>query len=181
MNEIYKESAKIITEVISDTIERIDKEEVEDLEDFILNASKVFLIGLGRSGLVAKGFAMRLMHLGIGAYVVMETITPAASSKDLLIVISSSGEKGSLIEIAKIAKNIDMTILAITSNPDSSLGNLSNKIVFIPKIMNSCPLAPLNTFFEDTVMILTDGVIAELMDKMSKTEADMKKRHSILE
>ena len=181
MNKIYKESVKVITGVINDTVEQMDTKEVEYLESAILDASKVFLMGLGRSGLVAKGFAMRLMHLGIDAYVVMETITPAASNKDLLIFISSSGEKGSLVEIAKIAKKADMTILTITSNPSSSLGGLSNKVVFIPKVADSCSLAPLNTFFEDTVQIFTDGVIADLMAKMGKSELDMKRRHSILE
>ena len=34
-------------------------------------------MGAGRSGLVAKAFAMRLMHLGLEAFVVGETITPA--------------------------------------------------------------------------------------------------------
>ncbi|BDC36465.1 MAG: SIS domain-containing protein [Candidatus Methanoliparum thermophilum] len=181
MSEIYKESVKVIIRVINDTVEQIDKNDVENLENAILTASKVFLIGLGRSGLVAKGFAMRLMHIGIDTYVVMETITPAASNKDLLIVISSSGNKGSLIEITKLAKKVGMTVVSITSNPDSLIGNLSDKVVFIPKVANSCSLAPLNTFFEDTVMVFTDGVIAELMNKMGKTESDMKKRHSILE
>lgn len=181
MNEIYKQSVKVIVEVIKDTVEQIAANDVEYLENAILNASKVFLIGLGRSGLVAKGFAMRLMHLGIDAYVVMETITPAASDRDLIIFISSSGEKGSLIEIAKIAKKVGMSIISISSNPGSSLGKLSDKVVFIPIIANSSPLAPLNTFFEDTVMVFTDGVIAEMMDKMGKTELDMRKRHSILE
>jgi len=52
----------------------------EDAEKFIgelLDAKRVYVVGAGRSGLVAKAFAMRLMHLGLHAYVVGETITPA--------------------------------------------------------------------------------------------------------
>ena len=52
----------------------------DDVENFIrelLSAKRIYVIGAGRSGLVAKAFAMRLMHLGLHAYVVGETITPA--------------------------------------------------------------------------------------------------------
>ena len=46
---------------------------------------RIFVAGEGRSGFSAKGFAMRLMHLGYTVYVVGETITPALREGDLLV------------------------------------------------------------------------------------------------
>ena len=62
-----------------------------DVEAFlaeILNAQRIYVMGAGRSGLVAKGFAMRLMHLGLQSYVVGETITPALRKGDVIVVFS---------------------------------------------------------------------------------------------
>ena len=47
----------------------------------IVDVENVFIMGLGRSGLVAKAFGMRLMHLGLKVYIVGDTITPAITDK----------------------------------------------------------------------------------------------------
>lgn len=52
----------------------------------LLTAPRIYVAGAGRSGLIAKAFAMRLMHIGMESYVVGETITPAMQNGDLLVV-----------------------------------------------------------------------------------------------
>jgi 6-phospho-3-hexuloisomerase len=42
-------------------------------------------------------------------------------------------------------------------------------------------LSPMGTLFEVTTMIFLDGIIAQLMVEMDKTEEDMKARHTVLE
>ena len=78
-------------------------------------------MGLGRSGLVARAFAMRLMHLGISVYVVGETTTPALSPEDCLCNFGS-GETFSIISAAEIAHKRGTKIIAVTSYVDSTLG-----------------------------------------------------------
>jgi len=68
MMRLMASKIRAIANIISD----------EDVEAFIrelLNAKRIYVMGAGRSGLVAKAFAMRLMHLGLQAFVVGETIT----------------------------------------------------------------------------------------------------------
>ncbi len=60
----------------------LDEANINEMLDMLTSAENVFILGLGRSGLVAKAFAMRLMHLGISVYVVGETITPAIYDTD---------------------------------------------------------------------------------------------------
>ncbi len=55
--------------------QKIPAEQVYAFLDAILDADRIYVMGAGRSGLVAKSFAMRLMHTGFTAYVVGETIT----------------------------------------------------------------------------------------------------------
>jgi len=185
-----------IAEHIQDTIEHLDDREVDAMINAINSADRLFLIGTGRSGLVAKSFAMRLVQLGLTAYVVGETTSPSITEKDLLIAVSGSGETNSVVSAAQIAKKMGVKILTVTSYPDSSLGKISDYIVTIKgrtKIdverdhMKSqlegrmTPLTPLGTLFEDTVMIFFDGIIARLMTHLGREEAYMKKQHAKLE
>lgn len=69
---------------------------------------------------------MRLMHLGISSYVVGETISPAIYDDDCIIAISGSGETNTIVSAARIAKNRGSKVLAVTSYPESTLGQLAD-------------------------------------------------------
>ncbi|MDX1807624.1 MAG: 6-phospho-3-hexuloisomerase, partial [Paenisporosarcina sp.] len=66
--------AEIIKE-LNQTVDLIADEEAEKLVNKILESKKVFVVGAGRSGFMGKSFVMRMMHMGIDAYVVGETVT----------------------------------------------------------------------------------------------------------
>ena len=63
---------------------------------------------------MGKSFAMRMMHMGIDAYVIGETVTPNFEKDDILIIGSGSGETKSLVSMAEKAKSIGGTIAAVT-------------------------------------------------------------------
>ncbi|HNR45276.1 MAG TPA: SIS domain-containing protein, partial [Methanofastidiosum sp.] len=72
-----KSSVRNIISEISSVMEEIDENTIEEVISEILKANKIFIVGAGRSGLVGKAFAMRLMQIGFKVYVVGETITPS--------------------------------------------------------------------------------------------------------
>ncbi|NJD99154.1 3-hexulose-6-phosphate synthase [Thermococcus sp. LS1] len=185
-----------ILEHINQVAESIKLEQVRGFVDAMIGANKIFIYGAGRSGLVGKAFAMRLMHLDFNVYVVGETITPAFEPGDLLIAISGSGETKSIVDAAEIAKRQGGKVVAITSYANSTLGKLSDVVVEIPgRTKADIPtdyiarqmltkykwIAPMGTLFEDSTMIFLDGIIALLMATFQKTEKDMKKKHATLE
>jgi 6-phospho-3-hexuloisomerase len=63
MMQLMASKIRAISKAISD-------EDVEKFLSELLQAKRIYVIGAGRSGLVAKAFAMRLMHLGLAAFVV---------------------------------------------------------------------------------------------------------------
>lgn len=90
-----------------------------------INKIKIFVYGIGRSGLIAKMFAMRLMHLNYLVYIIGDVTTPSITSNDLIIIISNSGETFSLINIVNKCKdNINCKIILVTSSVNSSLSKL---------------------------------------------------------
>ncbi len=177
-------------------IDDLNNVEIENMLDRIHRAKRIFLMGTGRSGMAAKAFAMRLAQMGLNAYVVGETVTPAITKNDLFIAISGSGETDSVVNAAKIVKKIGAKVLVVTSYPESTLGRLADNIVKVrgrTKIDierdhlksqlegKHMSLTPLGTLFEDTVMIFLDGITAGLMYKLGKDEIYMKNRHATLE
>lgn len=166
------------------------------LESVYREGRKVFVVGVGRSGLVGKAFAMRLMHLGFSAYVVGETITPSARAGDVLIAISGSGRSAAVVATAEVAKSLGVKVVALTSYPDSPLAKLADMVVIIPgrtKVSQEDrwevrqllglhePLAPLGTQFELVSQVVLDSMISELMDRLGIDEEDMKEQHANVE
>ena len=185
-----------ITDHIKTVATSLKLEQVRGMVDAMIGANKIFIYGAGRSGLVGKAFAMRLMHLDFNVYVVGETITPAFEEGDLLIAISGSGETRTIVDAAEIAKNQGGKVVGITSYKNSTLGRLSDVVVEIPgRTKADIPtdyiarqmlteykwMAPMGTLFEDSTMLLLDGIIALLMATFQKSEKDMKRKHATLE
>ncbi|AGK60200.1 3-hexulose-6-phosphate isomerase [Archaeoglobus sulfaticallidus PM70-1] len=166
----------------------IDMESVGKLIESIVSSRSIFIMGAGRSGFVAKSFAMRLMHLGYNVYVVGETTTPKIKKDDLLITISGSGETSSVVNITMKAKSmVGSKIAVITSSPNSSLAKMSDVVVVIKGKVKTekddriSKLAPLGTMFELTSMIFLDALVAELLNIKGLTEDNLKEKHAILE
>ena len=189
-------SMELMANHIGNVAKQFDKQSVRDMLAQILDADSIFVMGAGRSGLVGKAFAMRLMHLGFNVYVVGETTTPAVRNNDLVVAISGSGETRSMADLGKIAKEIGSSVVTITSNKDSTLGMMSDAVMVMPGRTKSDAgdgylerhmrgeysfLTPLGTSFEITSLVFLDALVAELIAITGSSEADLKRRHTVLE
>jgi 6-phospho-3-hexuloisomerase len=195
--EIMKTSIKAILDNIESAQDFLDEEAIDEFENIIIDSKNIFVTGAGRSGLAAKAFAMRLMHLGLSAYVVGETISPAIYEDDCIVAISGSGETNTIVSAVKIAKNRGSKVLALTSYPESTLGQLADSYILVKGRTkkevddenyikrqihgNYTSLTPLGTAFELTTLVFLDAIVSELMEKMHQTESDLKARHTVLE
>jgi 6-phospho-3-hexuloisomerase len=177
---------EIINE-LNHTAESIPDNEVEKLADRILQSKKIFVAGAGRSGLMVKAFAMRLMQMGLDAYVVGETVTPNLEKDDLLIIGSGSGETKSLIPIAEKAQSLGGSVVVVTIFPESTIGILSNMAVKLPGATkdqaNSSykTIQPMGALFEQTLLLYCDAVILKIMQKQGLDTNTMFGRHANLE
>jgi 6-phospho-3-hexuloisomerase len=194
---VLKHTVRGIANFAANAVDAIDDKSIEKLLDMLMGANRIFIYGAGRSGLAARAFAMRLVHLDMQTFIIGETITPATHPEDLFICISGSGETSSVIDYAKSAKKAGVKVVAATSYPESTLGKLSDFVVVIKGKTkldiskedyqkrqiegHSVTLAPMGTLFEDTAMIFFDGVIAELMQRLGRDETHMMKKHTCVE
>ncbi|WML68391.1 MAG: 6-phospho-3-hexuloisomerase [Methanoregula sp. SKADARSKE-2] len=193
-----QEMMQLMASKIRSIANTVSDEDVEKFLHELLTAKRIYVIGAGRSGLVAKAFAMRLMHLGLCAYVVGETITPALAKGDLMVIFSGSGRTKTVADISETAKELGAHICLISSNVDSRIGKISDCVVVIEHHRDDVEddavefeirqmmgdhksFAPLGTLFETASMIFADAVISRLMEITKTDESALKNRHTNIE
>ncbi|MFE1243301.1 6-phospho-3-hexuloisomerase [Fictibacillus sp. NPDC058756] len=178
--------AEVVQE-LSRTVDLISDEEAEKLVNKILESKKIFVAGAGRSGFMGKSFVMRMMHMGIDAYVVGETVTANLEKDDLLIIGSGSGETKTLVSIAEKAKSLGGTVAAVTIFPDSTIGKLADIIIKLPgspKDQSESEyktIQPMGSLFEQTMLLFYDALILRFMEKKGLDSTKMYGKHANLE
>jgi 6-phospho-3-hexuloisomerase len=178
-----------ILEELSHTIDASEVSGTTKLIEAIEQAGRVFVAGAGRSGLMMRAFAMRLMQVGIDTYVVGETTTPGLTAKDLLIVGSGSGRTGGPLNYAQIAKHSGARVFAVSAAESSPLADVAEVTVRLPaptpRVHDNHTLEktmqPLGTLFEQTLLVYLDAVIILLMQQRGVDSETLLKRHATLE
>src|ERR671921_217623 len=117
----FDRNRALVLDEINTIVQRVDPEEVAALVTELRLADRIFVTGAGRSGLVLKMAAMRLMHLGLTVHVVGETTSPAIRSGDLLLAASGSGTTAGVVKAAETAAAQGARIAAYTTNAGSPL------------------------------------------------------------
>jgi 6-phospho-3-hexuloisomerase len=175
-----KESSDYIVSSIKKTLE-CPIEGTDEFVDMLLGARRIFVYGVGRSGLIAKAFSIRLVQMGLEVYFIGETITPIVEEGHLVVIVSYTGETMSAIQTANIVRRVGAKVVTITANSHSKLAGASNLVIEIhpPKDEERKRLAPLGTVFEDATLVYLDSLVATLMDKLGQSEGAMRKRHAI--
>jgi 6-phospho 3-hexuloisomerase len=174
---------KLIIEKISGVLGATDSTYDEKLTLMLDKASRIFVAGAGRSGLIAKFFAMRLMHGGYDVYVVGEIVTPSIRSGDLLIVISGSGETETMIAFTKRAKEVSATIALLTTKSSSTIGDMADMVFQIgtPEQYGKIVGMPMGTTFELSTLMFLEATISHIIHEKGIPEEEMRARHATLE
>lgn len=173
---------------LSRTLAGLDETAMGRILDAIKKGRRIFTAGAGRSGLMMRSFAMRLMHLGLDVSVVGETVTPAIGEHDLLLIGSGSGATASLLGHAKRAREIGAEICLITVRKHSPMASMADIILEIPATSpkkgsetGNESVQPMSTLFEQSLLLTLDALILEIMDRSGRDSADMFTLHANLE
>lgn len=114
-----------------------------------------------------------------------ETITPSIQKNDLLVVVSGSGETRTVLDLAKMAHDKGVKMIAITSNVKSSLAKLADGLLQVPGTtkngdgINSIQL--LSTLFDQSAQIVMDILCLKLSMRDEISDEEAKSKHSNIE
>ena len=175
-------------EELSDTLLGLKDEQVERAVGAICGARRLFLAGAGRAGLVARAFAMRLVHMGFTCFVVGEVTVPRIEVGDLLILVSNRAETKTSGCYASTAREAGARVLIFTANPEGGIIGTHDIVVEL--------LAPgywgdtegrrgsvqiMNNRFEQGTFLTCDYIAKLIQERMEISTDSMYRRHSILE
>jgi len=187
----HNEMLQILLMEIHRTLTEISSESFQELVDEIQQADRVFVAGAGRSGLVTRCFAMRLMQLGLCVHVVGEATTPALKSRDLLVIGSGSGRTDRLVRYSQWAEEHGARVAVATADAESPVGQLAHVVLAIPaptpKTREGARTSkvemaqPMGSLFEQTLFLAFEACILMLMERLDASESEMMARHANLE
>lgn len=180
-----QETITSILSEIENCLAQVKDEDIGLLIREIQAANAVYVDGKGRSGLPASSFAMRLGQMGYSVYIPSGVTTPPIREGSLLIICSGSGETEDLVCHAKTAKKEGAKVILITTNPDSSAGQLADQCILLKARSKWQPefqtIQPMGSTFEQGIQILFDAIIVRMMEQYQISNGMMQNLHNNLE
>lgn len=171
------DTVRALADAASGSVLAMNPAEPAALVAALVGARRIFFVGAGRTGLVARGFVVRLRQLDLEAYMAGESATPRPNAHDVVVVCSGSMRTPSVLAIYKRMNAARVPIIVITAEGTNlTLG----KILHIP-IGERAGAAPLGTVFELALQLLLDGLVPELMKQLKRDEKSMAHWHTTLE
>lgn len=143
---------------------------------------RIIVTGMGKSGHIARKIAATLASTGTPSFFVH----PAEASHgdlgmvtndDKIIAISNGGESRELSDILLYAKRYGIPLIAITKNPESTLGKAGDIVLKLPDDGEACPLGLAPTSSTTATLVLGDVLAIALMERKGFTKTDYKQRH----
>ena len=121
-------------DVVKLTLELNPAKIFEEVIEEIIKAERIVVLGIGNSAIVSTDFVNKLARVGMNAFTNLDThlqfsMITNLRKKDLLILISDSGETREIVEAAKLAKENNTKIIAITKFTKNKLHSYSDYIL----------------------------------------------------
>ncbi len=183
------DSLNVITTILEElqaVCQNISKVEYEKLVALLQEDRIFYFAGEGRSGLVAKTIAMRLMHSGKEVYVIGETITPAIEKEDVLMMLSGSGKTNQVIHLGEKAAECGADVFLVTTNKQALNYSWCTKGLYIPAATKyrlpeePATIQPLGNQYDQSAHIILDAAIIDSL-QMTNAHEKMNEKHTNLE
>jgi 6-phospho-3-hexuloisomerase len=162
----------------------IDEDSVRALRQRLRAANAIGTCGVGREGLVLRGFAMRLYHLGLPSFVVGDMTAPPLRAGGLLVCSAGPGTFSTVAALAGVARNAGAAVAFFTAQERSPLLELANVTVRVPaQTMAGGPASNqlMGSIYEQALWVLGDAVIDQLVVEMGLDRGAIATRHTNLE
>ncbi len=182
-----QKNARATVDAEIDTLEKLKEglnyKDLTKALDLMQNAKgRIIITGMGKSGHIGKKIAASLASTGTPSFFVH----PAEASHgdlgmitedDVVIAISNSGESKELVDILNYCKRFGITLIAITKNPDSSLGKAGDIVLQLPNNGEACPLGLAPTNSTTATLVLGDILTIGLIERKGFSKSDFNDRH----
>lgn len=144
--------------------------------------ARLIVAGIGKSGHVAKKLTATLASTGTPSHFVH----PGEASHgdlgmvmegDVVLMLSYSGENAELSDLIHYTRRFGITLIAITSKPESTLAKHADILLQLPRVPEACPNGLAPTTSTTMMMALGDALAIALLERMGLTPEDFRVFH----
>lgn len=161
---------------IKDTMQNIDYDLIEKVIDSICSSNRIYIFGKGSSSLPALDLSSKLMKIGLPAvyYSDLDSIKAAAlctNKSEIFIAFTFSGETKEIIDIQKLAKSNNATLVTITKNINSESGKLSDmnlKIISNETLIRTAAMSSIMAFLSIVNVLFLGLIKKDLNNSLNK-------------
>jgi 6-phospho-3-hexuloisomerase len=183
----FADNAATVAGEIARVLPRVDEAQVSALVVALTAARSVHVIGVGREGLAARAFTMRLAHAGLQSHWVWDDTTPAIGAGDVLVAVSGSGSIGHIDYVAGQAARHGATVSVVTANPAGTTAARADLLLVVPGAAYGAPddvvpsVQPMGSLFEQSLLVTFDLVVLEVVATLGLSYPDLSSRHRNVE
>jgi arabinose-5-phosphate isomerase len=163
-------------------LERIDQSFIHACEIMLACQGRVIVTGMGKSGHIGGKIAATLASTGTPAFFVH----PGEAShgdlgmitdRDVVLALSNSGETDEILTILPLIKRLNVPLLALTGNHQSTLAKTANVHLDVHVEKEACPLNLAPTASTTACLVMGDALAVSLLESRSFTADDFARSH----
>ncbi|MDD3028393.1 MAG: MurR/RpiR family transcriptional regulator [Erysipelotrichaceae bacterium] len=154
---IYKTKQSDL-QTIDATYDLLDVKVVEKVVEKIIDARKIYLFGIGGSGLVCQDFQYKLLRIGKDVDYYLDThlqltAVPNIKKGDLALFVSYSGNTKELLVAAKWLQQQSVDVISITNSKYNNLAKLSDYVITIPSEEQTLRIGAMSSRLSSLIVI----------------------------
>jgi len=143
---------------------------------------RLVVVGMGKSGIIARKIAATFASTGTPAFFVHAAEAQHGdlgmiTSNDAVLALSHSGETDEVCGLLPTIKRLGATVIAITGNPDSTLGHYADITLEVPVKKEACPLNLAPTASTTAALALGDALAVVALKQRGFREEDFARVH----
>lgn len=143
---------------------------------------RLIVLGIGKSGHIARKIAATLASTGSPAFFVHPSEASHGdlgmiTADDVVIALSYSGEAQEILFILPLITRLQLPLITLTGNPQSTLARLATVHLHIPITQEACPLGLAPTASTTATLAMGDALALALLEMRGFTEADFALSH----
>ena len=175
---VIETEAKVINHLSS----RIDHKFAQACQHLHACEGRIVVMGVGKSGHISKKIAATFASTGSPAFFIHPSEANHGdigmmTKKDVLLVLSHSGEATEIISILPFIKRLSIPLIALTGKPESTLAKAATVHIDVSVEKEACPLGLAPTSSTTAALVMGDALAMVLLEKRGFTEQDFALSH----
>ncbi|MFC1704510.1 SIS domain-containing protein [Candidatus Omnitrophota bacterium] len=172
-----KEVLKVEARAIQSLVKRIGPDFQKAVESICKCKGRIVITGMGKGGIIGQKISATMSSLGtpslwLHAVEAIHGDLGKVAKDDVVIILSYSGETQEVKGLLPLLKKIGTKIIAITGNPNSTLGKYSNMVLDVSVKKEACPLGLAPTASTTAMLAIGDALAVCVSDKKAFKKED---------